>query len=338
MATFGDALRGLASVLSPAEQQAAVREEEQKRGTQNQVGMLLLQQQMQEQSPEYKMKQLAMQRELGWQQAARAAQGDPVKLTAAAAEYKPELAVNLINAQEARAARMQQAADTLEARKLQMQNTHEIALQRLTDSKERQAEIERHNKATELLTAQGNALRGDLAKSAQDLKAMQFAVKADKDLMTNVQKLGGALEKANLPEADSVLGAVEKALENKELASYLSGPKSMLPDLAVPADIRNGRQAFQSLFNITLKNRSGAAVTIPEYERLKSEFGTGAFKTPKQLQDAVVRVREVLNKHYASVSAGFGKDALDAYNENIRGFGGRVVIGGGGKEDPLGIR
>ncbi len=51
-----------------------------------------------------------------------------------------------------------------------------------------------------------------------------------------------------------------------------------------------------------------------------------------------------LNDMYeATRAAGFGKETLDAYNENLRGLGGKVVISvpkssASVSEDPLGIR
>ncbi len=62
-------------------------------------------------------------------------------------------------------------------------------------------------------------------------------------------------------------------------------------------------------------------------------------KTPQQLRKTVEQARNIINKHYASIASGFGKDALDAYNENAKAIGARVVLGEQvGKEDPLGIR
>ena len=142
-----------------------------------------------------------------------------------------------------------------------------------------------------------------------------------------VRMLGTALERANLPEADAVLRSVEDVLnKTPELSEYLAGPKSLLPDLMVPENVRAGRQAFKKLFNITLKNRSGAAVTNPEFERLKQEFATGVWKTPAQINEGVRQARNIISTHYRSVAAGFGTDALNAYNENLRELGGTPLL------------
>lgn len=318
---IGDVLRGLGSVLNPSVAQEAAQEDRAKQGQEQQIGMLLLQKRIQEQSPDYQAKLEALNNEKSFRVAAAEAQGDPVKLASAAAQFgKPELAVSLYNQQESRAARLQQAKDALEARRQDLE-------MKISDRALDRDQKERFNTMMGELKSQGLSMQAELAKSNQELKRMQFGMKADQGLQKSVQQLGGALEKANLPEADAVLGNVEDALKkNPNIAEYISGPKYLLPDMVIGTDIAAGKQAFNKLFNITLKNRSGSAVTNQELERLKSEFAAGAFKTPAQLQKAVGQARDILSKHYASVTAGFGKDALDAYNENIRGFGGRVVL------------
>lgn len=318
---IGDVLRGLGSVLNPQVAQEAAQEDRAKQGQEQQIGMLLLQKRIQEQSPQYQAQVEALNNEKGFRQAAAQAGGDPVKLASAAVQFgKPELAVNLYNQQEARAARIQQAQQSFDLKEKELTQRSEDKAADRASRDQAQAQLFE-------LKKQGLALQGELAKSNQELKRMQFEMKADDGLKKQTQQLGVALEKANLPEADAVLGGVEDALKkNPKLAEYISGPKSMIPDMALSTDIAAGKQAFNKLFNITLKNRSGSAVTNQELERLKNEFAAGAFKTPQQLGKAVDQARNIISKHYASVTAGFGKDALDAYNENIRGLGGRVVL------------
>lgn len=321
MADFGDTLRNMGSVLNPQVAQQLGQEEQQGQGLNNQVGMLMLQKKLQEASPEYQAKIEALNNEKQFRLAAAEAKGDQAKIAAAAVQYgKPELALSLYKNQEDRAARIQLAHDTLEARKQELET-------KISDKALDRDQKERFNTMMAELKQQGLNLQQQLALSNQELKRMQFGMKADEGLKKQVQQLGGALEKANLPEADAVLGNVEAALKKTpDLASYLSGPKSVLPDMVVGNDIAAGRQAFAKLFNITLKNRSGSAVTSQELDRLKQEFATGAFKTPAQLQKAVDQARDIINKHYSSVTAGFGPDALNAYNENLRGVGGKVTL------------
>jgi hypothetical protein len=343
---FGDVLRGLGSVLNPQVAQELGAEDRQQAQAAQQMGMLGLQQRFQqaqeqraqqrlEASPQYQAQLEALKNEKLFREEVAGAGGDMTKVASAAVKYgKPELAINLFNQQEQRAARAQQAAEAVETRRLQLTQAHEANLQRIADGKERQAEIARHNKAMEALTAQGHQARQEALNLGHSVRLLQLELAGNKAEVeklrrvdTETTRLSAALEKANLPEADAVLGQVEKALEvAPKVAEYISGPKSLLPDLAVPDEVKFARQAFQKLFNITLKNRSGAAVTLPELDRLKQEFATGAFKTPQQLTAAVGQARAIINKHYASVASGFAPGVLGSYNERVRQFGGRVVL------------
>lgn len=351
LADLARGLRQAGGIISPEAHKTLVAEDESMRVEKRQETLTrlrhTLEQESQKASPQYQMQQEALKNEKLFREEVAGSGGDTTKIAGAAMKYgKPELAVNLINQKEARAARLQQASDALDMRMVQINQAHEANMQRITDSKARADESARHNKAMEALGAQGNELKKQLAQSAHELKKMQFTMKADKDLQGGVQKLGTALEKAKLPQADAVLADVEKALEKSpEVAQFISGPKSLLPDLAVSDDVKFARQAFKKLFNITLQDRSGAAVTNQELERLKQEFASGAFKTDRQIKEAVEKARGIINTHYAGVAGAFGPDVLNAYNENIRGIGGRVVLEPKKKadspapaEDPLGIR
>jgi hypothetical protein len=339
-------LRQAGGVLSPDVQKQLAGEDAQDNAERRQVEMLRLQQRLQQETPEYQARMEALKNEKLFREAVAGAGGDMAKVAGAAVQYgKPELAVNLFNQTEQRASRLQEAERNHAARITEAENKHRETMARITDARQRDAETARHNREIEDAKRRGELLQSEVIRGQQDLKKLQFTMQGDRELVRRTQQLQGALEKANLPEADAVLGAVEDTLaKTPQVAEYISGPKSLLPDLALSKEITQGRQAFQKLFNITLKNRSGAAVTIPEFERLKKEFATGVWKKPEQLAEGVKQAREIISRHYASVSAGFGKDALEAYNENIRGFGGRVVLdagkpsGAGNAEDPLGIR
>lgn len=336
MASFGDALRGYASVLNPQVAQEVAQERRAEQGQEQQLGMMLLQKKMQEQSPEYQARLEALNNEKQFRLAAAQAGGDPAKIAAAAAQFgKPELAVSLYNQQESRAARLQQAQQTLALREQELtQRADDKAADRVAREQAQQQLIE--------LKKQGLALQAEIAKGNQDLKKMQFSMQADQKLVQRTQQLGTALEKANLPVADAVLTRVEDSLgtdqkKAEEIAGYMAGPNSWKPDLVVGDDVKKARQAVVQLFNITLKDRSGAAVTNQELERLKQEFSTGMWKTPKQLLNGIKEARKIIDQHYKSIASGYGTDVLKAYNENLRGLGGKVVLDSQ-DNDPLGLR
>ncbi len=142
----------------------------------------------------------------------------------------------------------------------------------------------------------------------------------DTNITKAVQQLGRDLEKASLPTMLQVVGQAEKL--TPELETWVSGPKSGVPDMLAPPEARAARQDIAKLFNITLKDRSGAAVTNQELERLKKEFGQGLFKSPGQLLTAIQRARDVVESHYQGIAASHGKGALEAYNQNLEAIGG----------------
>jgi len=327
-------LKGAGGVLSPGAFKAGVDEDAQTAALRRQEELMALKDKMDS------VKEAA----LGQAVAPALAQGDFEGAAKAAVQSgvpgSSKLAMELLGKAEERKNRVLMADQTLQLRKEALQQAHEERMSRLATDDARAAEVNRHNIALEAFKSRELELNDALKRMGYNLQAERQESQKQQQLNIQVQKLGGALEKSGLPEADAVLGAVEQSLSARpDIAEYLSGPKSLIPDMALPNDIAAGRQAFQKLFNITLKNRSGAAVTPPEFERLKAEFGNGAFKTPKQLQNAVDQARAIISKHYASVASGYGPEALKAYNENVRGFGGRVVLEPtGNAEDPLGIR
>jgi hypothetical protein len=336
---FGSVLRSLGSVLNPQVAQELGAEDRLQQQQAQQLGMLGIQRQFQladqarqEQSPEYQMKMEVLKNERAFREAVKGAGGDETKIASAAMEFgKPEIAMQIVGKREDRQAR-------LEAKQAEVAFREKELTMRMEDRAATREQTAMYQQGLLVLKQQSAALQAEIAKGNQELKRLQFETRADERTRKDVQQLSVGLEKANLPQADAVLADVESALrKNPKVAESLAGPKAGLADWMLPEDDKFARQAFQKLFNITLKDRSGAAVTNQELERLKSEFATGVFKSPKQLNEAVEKARGIINKHYASVAAGFSPATLKAYNENVRGLGGRVVIEAG-QEDPLGIR
>lgn len=299
----------------------------------------------------------ALQRENAFRQELSALGPNPSQeqLTAVGAKYADPK--TLLTTMQSSQDKQMQIQATAEARRERLAQTeqyanmmHEWRMANARTAEERAAEQARHNQAQEGLNAQLAASNAELRKmgfeiqrQGQQLQLARLEQQQTQAQAQNVQQLSTALDRANLPEADAVLRLVEDSLAKvPDLAAYLNGPGSLVPDMAVSDAVKAGRQAFQKLFNITLKNRSGAAVTIPEFERLKAEFATGVFKTPEQIKKGVEQARKIISDHYRGVAAGFDSKVLDTYNANLRATGGTPLLeprgDGGGKEDPLGIR
>ncbi len=77
------------------------------------------------------------------------------------------------------------------------------------------------------------------------------------------------------------------------------------------------RQQVQALANITLKDRSGAAVTTPEFERFKLEFGTGQLKNEAELLEGLRLARAGIERHKQNLLKGHDADAVRVYQSRV---------------------
>lgn len=278
--------------------------------------------------------------ERGFRSEVMNAGGDMAKIASAAVKFgKPEVAVNIYKAQEDRQARREQQAAALEQRQREL----EARMEDRAATREQQAQ---YQQMMAQIRRDSLALQSEIARGSQELKRLQIEMMGDRRKTEQekadekvTQQLGTALEKANIPQTAQVLRAAEKAASDDKVIEYLTGPKSLVPDMVAGNDVTNARQAIQKLFNITLKDRSGAAVTNQELERLKAEFGSGVFKTSQQLRDAITQAKSIIDAHYKGIAAGFGKGALDRYNANLKEMGGDPLdFGSSGASGGWGIR
>jgi len=128
-----------------------------------------------------------------------------------------------------------------------------------------------------------------------------------------VIKLGEDFETQAFTEVIGVLEELGNLLppEGEDIAGYgLTGP---LPDRLLSSEGRAIRSAFSRLFNTTLKERSGVAVTEPELERLKNEFNTGKFKTDEDLRNALGRYQRILGRLINATLAKYPQEVVEQY-------------------------
>jgi len=142
---------------------------------------------------------------------------------------------------------------------------------------------------------------------------------------TKVNEFGDDVEKAEIVTQEFNLQEIENLIftrdaegilqRNKEIPGY--GLTGAAPEGTLTFKGKQVRQALQTMMNITLKNRSGAAVTVPEFERFKKEFSSGLFQTDKALFNAVERIRRIFNQHKLSLAAAFPNDVVRKYSEGL---------------------
>jgi hypothetical protein len=133
-----------------------------------------------------------------------------------------------------------------------------------------------------------------------------------------LKEVRDAVEKSKTAGSLSSLGLAENKVN--ELLSKTGnipgfGTGAFLPDILVGSQGREVRQLVQTLTNITLKDRSGAAVTTPEFERLKTELGTSITKTDQDLIKGLVNFRKGLTSVVNSALGGIDQQDLNRYFE-----------------------
>jgi hypothetical protein len=91
--------------------------------------------------------------------------------------------------------------------------------------------------------------------------------------------------------------------------------------------------AMSRVFNVELKDRSGAAVTTPELERLKIEFGSGKFNSEAEKLGALKEYKRLAGIAMRNVEAGYSPRAVQTYGQ--RGGMTSQTVGGGGGDAEL---
>ena len=148
------------------------------------------------------------------------------------------------------------------------------------------------------------------------------------------------LEKIGAPDAIATFSEIKSALPptGENIPGY-GRAGSLWPDFLAGDDGRALRQAVQKLLNIKIKQRSGAAVTPPEFVRLVKEFGAGGFKTEKQFLQGLQQARDSYLEQIKNVNSGYKPEVRNTYysNNNLDSYQdtfSKMNFGGGAPAKP----
>ncbi len=176
-----------------------------------------------------------------------------------------------------------------------------------------------------------------LRRDSKESIALQRQALADQKNQDKIDKQIVTLSK-DIEGAQGSLGAIDKIeetlgfkLEDADTSDGLKvgGKSKDLPGTSIPGlgrysfynkDARQLKDRAASVFNAVLKDRSGAAVTTPELERLKTEFSEGKFNTEPELIKALQLYKRETQRALMNRQAGYVPEAVDEYEKR----GGRV--------------
>jgi hypothetical protein len=162
-------------------------------------------------------------------------------------------------------------------------------------------------------------LRGEALNEKRERNLDQDIQKLSKDV-AGTQDLLGALD-----EVEGKLGGSIDTFSKDASGNLVRGGKKVdLPGVSIPGigrvsayseDARGLRDAASRVFNATLKDRSGGAVTDNELERLKTEFSEGKFNTEPELISALQRYKRQVQTVLKNREAAYKPEAVARYTE-----------------------
>lgn len=186
------------------------------------------------------------------------------------------------------------------------------ALQLTTTLSPRQEQqIEQQMRVTEQREAR--AQRKEQRKiKREDKREAKREAKEEKE---ETRKLSSQILGSGLQTAWVTMKEIEKALPpvGQDIPGF--GATGFVPMFALSKEGKKLRTAFQNLLNVTLKDRSGAAVTPPEFERLKIELGNFAGATDEDFRNGISRAKKALEETTKAILAGYPPEAYEKYKE-----------------------
>lgn len=188
-------------------------------------------------------------------------------------------------------------------------------------------QIEGRKEASRLANEQRQDARDERRerdKEKMDLKKAEVTDKYVQKFQDKTQDTRNILGAIN--DFESVLGQNLSDLKVDPRADKIkAGDKTIdLPGVNIPgagrvsfydSNARTIRDAASKIFNVELKNRSGAAVTDQELNRLRQEFSDGKFNTEAELIDAIKRYKKASQRVLKQHEAGYNPDIVKTYKE-----------------------
>ena len=167
-----------------------------------------------------------------------------------------------------------------------------------------------------------------LQETIRHHKAMEgrYVAQAGKEARTAKRNLSRELIKANIPEMNQDMIAVDKILkkyEGKDLPGVGRVMSGVSPKL-LGEDAQEVRTTVAMMESILLKALSGAAVTDPEYRRFEKAFALGLGFSEKNFLKAWGRLKERIQAKEAAIMSGYEPEIQEAYLDEVEAYYARI--------------
>lgn len=163
----------------------------------------------------------------------------------------------------------------------------------------------------------------EIASRGLEQKATKVAAQMEKDTQKLSDKIAPMQEMLfGMEQIENMVGF--KLDDFDPSKGTAKGKKVDLPGVSIPgigrttfydSKAREVEGAISGIFNKELKDRSGAAVTNPELERLRGEFNSGKFNTEAEMLGALKRYKAATIQEMKNREAAFGSGVKNNYKD-----------------------
>ena len=131
----------------------------------------------------------------------------------------------------------------------------------------------------------------------------------------DVSNLASDINKADIVTSYTTLSNLEnfiQDLDNIPGAGLFAGG---VPKFLLSAEGKQFRLLYNKLINLELKDRSGAAVTISEFERFRQEYPLGFARTEKEIREAIKTAKQIFDSRLLSLYSLYPKNITSIYSK-----------------------
>jgi hypothetical protein len=174
------------------------------------------------------------------------------------------------------------------------------------------------------LRKRGLDIQEGAAKERLRVSEENKALRKGLQLEKKVKDYSTWVDKNQISEINDTISHIQDITQShKDLPGF--GQTALAPNWMISKEGEDLRSQVQNLFNLTLKMRSGAAVTDQEMRRLYKEFQDGKWRDDDALRRGLQQYLSRVKEKVRNTNAGTDPDALAVYQSGERG--GRDFLG-----------
>lgn len=212
---------------------------------------------------------------------------------------------------QAMAAQSRSTAGGLAKTRSQIENL-ELARQRQASAEEMKKLQMEANEQNRLLLEENRKFNRQMALRKEEAAAKERELENRKDLADTRQKTGIASMESTFKQIDNLIGKYvnKEGRVTKDIPGVGSWDRMAAEtaglNLFVSEEGKQIASAMSMLANMTLKDRSGAAVTTPEFERLRNELQTKIGNNDQDAINAYIRMKEYVGNLSDEITTEYG--------------------------------